>query len=212
VHGLNAARTAASKVASSWGEFFWVPTSAKTTSSDATKTSDNNNSPPQAAVDFFDSSSVSGGSGDGGSGDGGAFRPLALGSDGQPSEAIHLTPDLVQWVSDAPAVAGSSEQQNQQQQMKQQKRQGRRVAVLPVWVKPCKVGRVCCAIRVSYRPRADHPHVVGEVLAFEVGSDFVDASSLAHTNTIHHSHTSPNITPNTSHTKHHTTHPTGSVR
>jgi hypothetical protein len=45
---------------------------------------------------------------------------------------------------------------------------GRRVALVPVWVRPSQAGRLCSSSRVSYRPRADHPHRVEVVCAFEV--------------------------------------------
>ena len=45
---------------------------------------------------------------------------------------------------------------------------GRRVALVPVWVRPSQAGRLCISSRVSYRPRADHPHRVEVVCAFEV--------------------------------------------
>jgi hypothetical protein len=164
------ARTSAATAAESWGGFFW-------TSDDddpAGRSNGKGKTGNATAGNVGKKEEEEGGKEEATeSGGGGAlFRPLRLGSDGQPSEFIVLSPTLL---SKKAPLEGKADDKADDQDDKDGAEGGprrtlsrRRSAVVPLWVKPSKEGTVCVCVRVSFRPRADHPHVVAELLAFEV--------------------------------------------
>jgi len=157
------ARAAAATVAESWGDFFWT-----TNDDDPAGRSNGNGKTAKDTAGNVGKKEVEEANEEAKESGGGAlFRPLKLGSDGQPSEFIVLSPTLLSKKAPLEAKADDKDDGGAEGGPRRTLSR-RRLAVVPLWVKPSKEGTVCVCVRVSFRPRADHSHVVAELFAFEV--------------------------------------------